>query len=607
VQALACRDRLGSLKAELLTAVGSLKGLLRAGAAAWLMAAAAWLLSGCSAAKYRKSADQEIYRIVQSGQQAVFGQTNHFTIDTPYSNRKPEDIPPSELIDDRLQTNQRVLTIEQALELAVRHSREYQAAKEVLYRAGLSLSDTRYRYKPFLYQPVLAGGGNPIQIEDGRWMSNDPQDRGVARLTCSQLLQSGGRLGAILANDLFRYYSGDPQRAVITTLSVDLFQPLLRGFGRNNPEVEALTQAERDVVYAVRTFSFYQNQFALGIVNEYFALLGRKDTIRNRYTNYLGRVQATKRLEARAADRERLSDVDQARQAELTAKNTYVDAVAAYFDALDRFKITLGLPVGEKLYLDDHALRELDEAGLIPAALNPDEAYRFAVQKKLPLLNAIDRFEDSKRKVRRDADQLRADLNLFANASYRWEEVDDYSNFDADLIRYGAGVNLNLPFDRHVERNNYRSTLITFESQLRALTLELDRLRESIQGGLRALAQRRQNYEIQKSALILANRRVESTTLLLQAGRSEVRDLVEAQDAQIAAQNAVTTAMVAYLQERLQLMLDIGALETTSAKFWLQDQLAAHFQPGAKDPTQLDLPREELIPPQVIFEPTPSQ
>ena len=140
--------------------------------------------------------------------------------------------------------------------------------------------------------------------------------------------------------------------------------------------------------------------------------MAQKDNIRNRYTNYLGRVQSTKRLEARAKDRERLSDVDQARQAELTAKNNYVNAVSRYLTSLDEFKITLGLPLGEKLYLDDAALDLVEQTGLLPAALDPDVAFRLALKKQREVLNYIDQFEDSKRKARIAADRLKPRLDL---------------------------------------------------------------------------------------------------------------------------------------------------------------------------------------------------
>ena len=339
---------------------------------------------------------------------------------------------------------------------------------------------------------------------------------------------------------------------------------------------------------------------ALEIVNDYFALLAQKDNIRNRYTNYLGRLQSTQRLVARVVDRESLSGVDQARQAELGAKNNYVNAVATYRNALDQFKIKLGLPLGEKLALDDQALKEVEQTGLVPAPLDADQAYRLGVQKQLQILNEIDRFEDLKRKTRVAANGLKADLNLVANASLNSEPPTDYTRFDPNKVRAGVGLELNLPIDRLRERNNYRATLVSFEAELRNLTLTLDTLKDNIQRGVRTLDQRRQNYQIQTNALDVANRRVESTTLLQQAGRAEVRDVVESQDAQIAAQNAVTTALIDYQEARLQLMLDIGALDTELQKFWLKDHLAGFFPSGvvaAKAPPT----DEPILPPEKFF------
>jgi outer membrane protein TolC len=172
-------------------------------------------------------------------------------------------------------------------------------------------------------------------------------------------------------------------------------------------------------------------------------------------------------------------------------------------------------------------------------------------------------------------------------------------------VRANVGLQLNLPLDRLPERNLYRRAIITFEAELRNLTLTLDNLKESIEQGLRTLEQRRQNYDIQKNALELANRRVTSTTMLLEAGRAEVRDLVDAQDSQISAENAVTAALVDYQQTRLQLLLDIGALNTEAPKFWLKDQLAAYLPgsaPAAGNPPPAQAGEQPVLPPENYFE-----
>jgi outer membrane protein TolC len=556
------------------------------------VAAVVLVLSGCTAAHYRRSADKEVYKIVQQYERNIFGHTNVFNIDTAYSARKPEDIPPSELIEDRLRKGHCALSITQALELAVSTSRRYQTAKETLYLKALALTGSRYTFSPQFF-----ASATPAVT---RWADGSQSTEVITHVGADQMLKTGGQLGASLANDILHYYSGDSRRRLTSLVTLNLAQPLLRGFGKNNPAVENLTQAERNVAYAVRDFSFFQDQFALEIVNDYFALLAQKDIMRNRYTNYLGRVQSTRRLEARAADREQLSDVDQARQAELTAKNNYVNSIASYRNALDQFKIKLGLPLGEGLALDDGTLDEMADNGLVPAPINPETAYRVATTRQLQILNAIDKFEDSKRKVRVAANQLQADVKLVGDFELASSGETDYTTFNANKWRGDIGLELNLPIDRLPERNEYRSKLVEFEAELRAFTLTLDDLKDSIDQGLRTLEQRRQNYEIQKNALALANRRVQSTTLLLEAGRAEVRDLVDAQDAQISAENAVTAALVDYQQQRLQLLLDIGALDTAVPKFWLKDSLTSYLPGPAPAPSQPSK-EEPVLPPEKYF------
>ncbi len=532
-------------------------------------AAGILFLSGCGTGYFRHHADKGAYGIVQHYQQQTLGQTNAFSIDTDYSSRKPTEITPLELIEGRLRTNERVLTIEAAVDLAVKNSRDYQSQKETLYRTALTLSSTRYAVGRSVVPSSDATLTGSRSSANQRSASATVNNEAVA----SQLFRTGGRLTVDLLNSIMLYYSGRPELS-FSTISGSLLQPLLRGFGRNNSDVETLTQADRNMVYAVRNFSYYQDQFALGVVSDYFRLLQQKDTIRNSYTNYLRRVESTRRLEARGVDRETRTSVDQARQAELTAKDTYVNAIASYRNSLDQFKITLGLPIGDKLWLDDAALDEVEATGLVPAPLDSDVAYHLAVQKQLQILNYIDQFEDSKRKARIAADQLKPRLDLTGSASLQSEGQTDYTRFNADQVSASAGLQLDLPLDRLPRGNAYRAALVTFESDLRTFTRRLDDLKSSIENGVRTLDQRRQNYLIQTNALMLANTRVESTMLNQRAGRAEVRDVNDALDSQVQAQNQVTAALVNYQQARLQLMLAIGALDTEKSKFWLKDHLS---------------------------------
>jgi len=73
-----------------------------------------------------------------------------------------------------------------------------------------------------------------------------------------------------------------------------------------------------------------------------------------------------------------------------------------------------------------------------------------------------------------------------------------------------------------------------------------DSIKGDIRDQLRTLLESREGLQIQATAVALAERRVESTRIFLDEGRAETRDLLEAQDDLLSAQNALTSALVDY-------------------------------------------------------------
>jgi outer membrane protein TolC len=65
---------------------------------------------------------------------------------------------------------------------------------------------------------------------------------------------------------------------------------------------------------------------------------------------------------------------------------------------------------------------------------------------------------------------------------------------------------------------------------------------------------------------------VASTELFLQAGRTEIRDLLEAQEALISAQNSLSGALVGYRVTELQLQRDMGVLAIDAKGLWREYQ-----------------------------------
>jgi len=70
--------------------------------------------------------------------------------------------------------------------------------------------------------------------------------------------------------------------------------------------------------------------------------------------------------------------------------------------------------------------------------------------------------------------------------------------------------------------------------------------------------------------LALAEKRVQSTTLLLEAGRATTRDLLESQNALLQAQNDLTAALVAHTVAKLNFFSDIGVLQIRPDGMWQQ-------------------------------------
>jgi outer membrane protein TolC len=86
--------------------------------------------------------------------------------------------------------------------------------------------------------------------------------------------------------------------------------------------------------------------------------------------------------------------------------------------------------------------------------------------------------------------------------------------------------------------------------------------------------------------MTLAKRRVESTTLLLEAGKASTRDRLEAESALVRARNGTTLALVDYASARLALLSDVGILAVGSDATWTPVPPA----PDAPEGPVLDLP-----------------
>lgn len=224
---------------------------------------------------------------------------------------------------------------------------------------------------------------------------------------------------------------------------------------------------------------------------------------------------------------------------------------------------------------------------------NPAEAGRYeipypraiqlAIDHRVDLRVAIGRIFDSQRHVAVGADALRADLTLLGSAAAgESRRLASAGRPDAQLRfeegRYSGLVSIDLPLERTAERNVYRRTLIELERAVRDLQDLEDRIKLELRNDLRTLLEAREAVRIQAQAVQVAKRRVESTNLFLQAGRAEIRDVLEAQESLVAAENALTAAIVRYRVAELNLQSDLGVLRIDATGLWQE------FDPSREAP-----------------------
>jgi len=514
------------------------------------------LIAGCSPAHYKAEADKEVYEIIDSKWEGRFGSKVNYTLrDAP---RSPNDI--------RIERSTAAgrLSLARAVAIATAHNRDYQRQKELLYLTTLTLTLARHEFARQWFGTVDAG-----YLNEGE----DESLTGGGTLGFSRALADGAQISAGVALDWARFLTGDPRTSLGSVLSVSFTQPLLRGRGRKIAR-ENLTQAERNVLYQIRSFNRYRKTFVVSIVTDYYNVLRLRDTVTNAENDYERRVLSRERLEMEAeAGRRDSFEVDQTVQDVLRAQDNVVAAQERHAQSLDQFKIRLALPTDAEVELDPNELEALRRTEVQDPDYTVEAAIRTALSERLDLANSADGVEDSARKVMVAADNLGAELNLVGSTAVSSTPDTDFARLQFHEGLYRLGLEADLPLDRKAERNAYREALIALEQQRRAHENEVDSVKLDVREAYRQLRRQAESYRIQKNSVRLARKRVESTSLLLEAGRVQTRDLLESQDALLQAQNDLTAALVAHTVAKLTFFRDIGLLQVQPDGMWRHAEL----------------------------------
>lgn len=487
----------------------------------------------------------------------------------------------------------RVLNLATALDLAVRQSREFQNRRELLFLEALSLSLSRWQLTPIFGVRADASivSSSPVQLvvtnlagqPETSFRNGNKLASGGTRFGVNWMLATGTRLSTDFTTDFLSVIAGNGSPNTRSRLAGTLSQPLLRGAGFK-ANLESLRQSERDLLYAMREFAQYRQGFTVTVAGDYFQALQARDTARNAFLDLARSRQNVARERAFADEGQRpLASLDQFRQAELNSETRWLEAIRSYRESLDRFKISLGVPLATRLVLDDSELARL---AIQEPGVSLEHAVPVAVATRLDLQTSRERVEDAARKVPIAKNNLLPQIDAIVGGDIQNSTASGFKLPDPKLNSWSAGLNVDLGLDRKAQRNSFRGALISVERARRQFALELDTVRLAVASDWRALEQAKRNFENTEVGVKLAERRVEEQELRMQLGRGQTRDLLDAQADLNSARNGRTAALVNHTLARLRYWRDMGLLFVREDGSWYE-------APVPEDPQPLELPPTE--------------
>jgi outer membrane protein TolC len=550
-----------------------------AGGLAVCLAAVLFLGAGCSPERYRKSADRETGRIIAGKSPQVPNMDPNFTIEQapppsleglPTSPQAPDFLG----AEGQVEKGAPILSLEETLDIAVRNSRIYQSRKEQVYLQALSLTLARHQFTPlFAARGSAAYVVNTVEVQgfevdpstgEPRPVTSDQlvergSIEGNGSINASWLIRDVGRISAAFTKDFFRFLTGDPATLNRSQLAATFTRPLLQNAGFK-AEIENLTLAERETLYALRDFVRFRKQFSVDVAAAYYRVLQNRDTARNTYLALQSfRKSATRTRALVDEGRVKLAELGRLQQQELSQETAWIATIRSYKLALDSLKILLGLSTDANLVLDERELRELK---ILHPDISVEDAIRVALASRLDLQNLGNEVEDAQRAVALAANGLlpQVDLRADAGISSAQDQHTGLALPELDRYRWSAGFDFDLPLDQKLQRNTYRAALIRREQAARALAEAEDTIKLQIREDWRALEQAKRSYENSELGVKLAERRVEEQDLLAEVGRGRAQDQVDAQNDLTAAQNQRTQTLVDHTVARLRFWEHMGIL-----------------------------------------------
>lgn len=469
-----------------------------------------------------------------------------------------------------------LFTLTDALGYAQQHQRAYLSAREDLYLSALALTLERH-----LWTPQFAAEMRTVYGNFGEITNFDQAMRFVADLSAAQRLPFGGEFTAGVVSTLIRDVKKSITAVEGSTAQFAVNVPLLRGAG--HVAREDLIQLERDLTYAVREFERFRRRQLVEVARSYFDLLRSKQAVLDGEISLRNAADDLRRVLALShADQATLLDVGRAEQRMLSERNRLAQIREAFRADVDQFKILIGMPIAERIGLDDletiESIERQIEAGVYPLLRTPLAAgdvalaVQTAEQHRLDLENLRSQMDDARRGVAVARNALLPDLNFQGSLTYDTDpERFRITAFESARATWRSEVILAMN-DRFRERSRFRASLIDVRRAQRFYDEQIERVRAEVYSAVNQIRLQEELVEIQFRNLEVADKQREFAEIQFEEGLIDNRDKVEADDAYVQAQNALNFAKTARWTALLTLRLVTDTLRIDESGAQMDDE-----------------------------------
>ncbi len=388
------------------------------------------------------------------------------------------------------------LTLDYSIAFAQNNATEYTGAEETYLLSALSLIVQEHLFEPRFFNETKIDVGEGI----GRY---DAALRVANDFGVRQRLPYGGEVTARFLAGLTRNIDDASTENGVQNAGfiVEGRLPLLRGGGI--VARESLIQAQRNLVYASRSFEIFRRDFYVAIVTDYLGLVLQLQAIANAERG-LALNRQIEELETALVEtgRSQPFQADEARKDTLDAVDDLASRQEAYQLSLDRFKVRIGMDPERPMVIIPTEIQ-------IPIPeVDQDRAIHYAMEYRLDLQTNRDQLEDARRQIDLAENGMLPDLELKGDLRIGGNEVIDGVDFGE--TRASGGVFLSLPLDRVDESVALRQAQVRFAQDERLYSRSLDDAAVSVRQSIRDIDRAQFSILLQERSVEIAENRIAS-------------------------------------------------------------------------------------------------